>query len=75
LVFIKVKITPEVTSRKTSKAIIAELVRVHRNTDLATRLPVYDGGRNFYTAGLLPFTCKEFSVTLSEDDDATNGTR
>jgi len=71
----KVKITPEVTSRKTSKAIIAELVRVHRNTDLAARLPVYDGGRNLYTAGFLPFTHKEFSVTLCEDDDATSGTR
>ncbi|KAH1254297.1 Protein argonaute PNH1 [Glycine max] len=68
-------ITPEVTSRKTSKAIIAELVRLHRNTDLATRLPVYDGGRNLYTAGLLPFTYKVFNVTLSVDDDATGGTR
>jgi len=75
LIFIKVKITPEVTSRKTSKAIIAELVRVHRHTGLATRLPVYDGGRNLYTSGLLPFTHKEFNVTLSEDDDATSGTR
>ena len=28
--FVKVKITPEVTSRKTSKVIIAELVRLHR---------------------------------------------
>ncbi|KAH1246694.1 Protein argonaute PNH1 [Glycine max] len=68
-------ITPEVTSRKTSKAIIAELVRLHRNTELATRLPVYDGGRNLYTAGLLPFTYKEFNVTLSENDDVTCGTR
>lgn len=72
---VKVKITPEVTSRKTNKAIIAELVRLHRNTDLASRLPVYDGGRNLYTAGLLPFTYKEFNVTLSEDDFATGGTR
>lgn len=74
-VYVKVIITPEVTSRKTSKAIIAELVRLHRNTELATRLPVYDGGRNLYTAGLLPFTYKVFNVTLSVDDDATGGTR
>lgn len=73
--FVKVTITPEVTSRKTSKAIISELVRLHRNTDLGMRLPVYDGGRNLYTAGLLPFAYKEFSITLSRDDEGTGGTR
>ncbi|KAG5039315.1 hypothetical protein JHK85_011791 [Glycine max] len=70
-----VKITPEVTSRKTSKAIIAELVRLHRNTDLGMRLPVYDGGRNLYTAGLLPFAFKEFTILLSKDDEGTGSTR
>ncbi|KAL5183602.1 Protein argonaute PNH1 [Glycine soja] len=70
-----VKITPEVTSRKTSKAIIAELVRLHRNTDLAMRLPVYDGGRNLYTAGLLSFAYKEFTILLREDDEGTGSTR
>lgn len=66
---------PEVCSSKTRKAVISELVRVHKNTDLANRLPVYDGGRNLYTAGLLPFTYKEFSVVLSEEDYVTGGTR
>ncbi|KAK2367885.1 protein argonaute [Trifolium repens] len=70
-----VKITPEVSSSKTRKAVISELVRLHRNTDLAKRLPAYDGGRNLYTAGLLPFTYKEFSVILSEDDYVTGGIR
>ncbi|KAL5185987.1 Protein argonaute PNH1 [Glycine soja] len=70
-----VKITPEVTSRKTSKAIIAELVRLHRNTDLGMRLPVYDGGRNLYTAGLLPFAYKEFTILMSKDDEGTGSTR
>lgn len=70
-----VKITPEVTSRKTSKAIIAELVRLHRNTDLAMKLPVYDGGRNLYTAGLLSFAYKEFTILLREDDEGTGSTR
>ena len=73
--FVKVKITPEVTSRKTSKAIIAELVRLHRNTDLGMRLPVYDGGRNLYTAGLLPFAFKEFTILRSKDDEGTGSTR
>lgn len=67
--FVKVIITPEVTSPKTRKTIISELVRLHRNTELGKRLPVYDGGRNLYTAGLLPFAYKEFTILLSEDDD------
>ncbi|XP_004488421.1 protein argonaute PNH1-like isoform X2 [Cicer arietinum] len=70
-----VKIIPEVNSSKTRKAIISELVRIHRNTELGMRLPVFDGGINIYTAGLLPFTYKEFSVILSEDDYVTGGTR
>lgn len=73
--FVKVKITPEVTSRKTNKAIITELVRLHRSTDLGMRLPVYDGGRNLYTAGLLPFASKEFSIILSENDEGTGSIR
>jgi eukaryotic translation initiation factor 2C len=73
--FLKVKIIPEVSSSKTRKAVISELVRLHRNTDLAKRLPAYDGGRNLYTAGLLPFTYKEFSVILSDDDYVTGGIR
>lgn len=71
----KVKITPEVTCRKTRKAIIGELVRLHRNTELGMRLPVYDGGRNLYTAGLLPFAYKEFTILLSEDDEGTGSPR
>ncbi|RYR75812.1 hypothetical protein Ahy_A01g000394 isoform F [Arachis hypogaea] len=70
-----VKIIPEVRCRKTSKAIIAELVRVHKNTDLGMRLPVYDGGRNLYTAAMLPFTYKEFTILLTEDDESIGTTR
>ncbi|MCI47945.1 protein argonaute PNH1-like, partial [Trifolium medium] len=37
------------------------------------RLPVYDGGRNLYTAGSLPFTHKEFNiVVLNEDDEGAS---
>ncbi|MED6132618.1 Protein argonaute PNH1 [Stylosanthes scabra] len=68
-----VKIIPEVRCRKTSKAIIAELVRVHKNTELGMRLPVYDGGRNLYTAAMLPFTYKDFTILLTQDDDSNGG--
>ncbi|KAL1289465.1 hypothetical protein HN51_057570 [Arachis hypogaea] len=70
-----VKIIPEVRCRKTSKAIIAELVRVHKNTELGMRLPVYDGGRNLYTAAMLPFTYKEFTILLTEDDESIGTSR
>ncbi|KAE9601850.1 hypothetical protein Lal_00040839 [Lupinus albus] len=68
-------ITPEVTCRKRSKAIIAELVKLHRNTDLGKRLPVFDGRRNLYTAGLLPFRYKEFSILLNVEDEGIGSTR
>ncbi|KAJ7956624.1 Protein argonaute like [Quillaja saponaria] len=70
-----VEITPEFTSRKLNKAIIAQLVRLHKNTDLGMRLPVYDGGRNIYTAGLLPFTLKEFTIILSQENEGAGVTR
>lgn len=73
--FVKVDITPEVNSRKTRKAIIAELVRLHQNTELGKKLPVYDGAKSLYTAGLLPFEHKAFNIVLSEDDEGTCSTR
>ncbi|GFY96289.1 Stabilizer of iron transporter SufD / Polynucleotidyl transferase [Actinidia rufa] len=64
-----VKIKPEVNSTKLNKAIMAQLVKLHRDTDLGKRLPVYDGRAALYTAGLLPFTSKEFMVTLADEDE------
>ncbi|KDP32340.1 hypothetical protein JCGZ_13265 [Jatropha curcas] len=66
-----VEISPEVTSRKLSKAIMTQLVKLYRETDLGMRLPVYDGRRNLYTAKSLPFTCKNFTITLVHEDEAT----
>ncbi|XP_024966350.1 protein argonaute PNH1-like isoform X2 [Cynara cardunculus var. scolymus] len=64
-----VKVIPEVNSTKLNKAIMTQLVKVHRNTDLGMKLPVYDGRRALYTAGRLPFTSKGFTVTLVDDLD------
>ncbi|CAK9329549.1 unnamed protein product [Citrullus colocynthis] len=64
-----VKITPEVTSRKMKKNIMTELVKHYRSTELGMRLPVYDGGSNLYTAGLLPFISKEFTVILANEEE------
>ncbi|KAK7844698.1 protein argonaute 10 [Quercus suber] len=64
-----VKIDLEVTSHKLNKAIMTQLVKLHRKSDLGMRLPVYDGARNLYTAGFLPFTTKNFIIILSDDEE------
>ncbi|XP_031269949.1 protein argonaute PNH1-like [Pistacia vera] len=70
-----VKITPEVNSLKLNKAIMTQLVKLHRNSDLGMRLPVYDGGSTLYTAGMLPFTSKEFTVALVDQQRGTRYVR
>lgn len=72
---VQVTITPEVRSTILNRMIIAELVRVYRESDLGERLPVFDGGRSLYTAGELPFVCKEFNIKLVDEDDGTERPR
>jgi eukaryotic translation initiation factor 2C len=67
---LQVKITPESRSRSVNRAIVAELVRLYRASDLGMRLPAYDGRSNLYTAGRLPFDSREFVVRLAVDDDS-----
>ena len=71
--FLQVTITPEVSSRTVNRAIMAELVRLYRESDLGTRLPAYDGRKSLYTAGELPFVWKEFKIKLVDEDDGING--
>ncbi|KAL5983193.1 hypothetical protein ACLOJK_017277 [Asimina triloba] len=68
-----VSITPEVTSRDVCKAIIKELVTLYKRSHLGDRLPAYDGRKSLYTAGPLPFNSREFSVTLTPDDEGQRG--
>lgn len=44
------------------------LVKAYQQSHLAGRLPVYDGSKNLYTAGPLPFESQRFEVTLSDED-------
>jgi eukaryotic translation initiation factor 2C len=53
-----------------NRAIVAELVRLYRASDLGMRLPAYDGRSNLYTAGRLPFDAQEFVVRLAVDATA-----
>lgn len=68
-----VTITPEVTSRTMNRAIMAELVKLYKESELGMRLPAYDGRKSLYTAGEFPFSWKEFSVKLVDEDDGING--
>ncbi|KAK4478140.1 hypothetical protein RD792_017419 [Penstemon davidsonii] len=68
-----VTITPEVQSRTVNRAIIAELVKLYRDSDLRMRLPAYDGRKSLYTAGELPFSWKEFTIKLVYEEDNING--
>ncbi|XP_031476347.1 protein argonaute 10-like [Nymphaea colorata] len=68
-----VTITPEVVSRSVNRAIMADLVKLYRESDLGMRLPAYDGRKSLYTAGVLPFTSKEFIVKLVDEEDGVHG--
>lgn len=70
-----VTITPEVTSRGVNRAVMEQLVKLHRESHLGKRLPAYDGRKSLYTAGPLPFMSKEFKITLIDEDDGSGGQR
>nr|AVX29505.1 argonaute 1 [Lilium lancifolium] len=70
-----VTISPEVTSRGVNRAIMAQLVKLYKETNLGNRLPVYDGRKSLYTAGELPFTSQEFRITLLDEDDGSGAER
>ncbi|KAF9618614.1 hypothetical protein IFM89_002309 [Coptis chinensis] len=68
-----VTITPEVVSRSMNRTIMAELVKLYKESDLGMRLPAYDGRKCLYTAGELPFISREFSIKIVGEDDGING--
>lgn len=70
-----VSITPEVLSKAVTRDIMCQLVRQYRDSHLGKRLPAYDGSKSLYTAGPLPFTSKEFSVTLDNSDEPSGSAR
>ncbi|KAJ7570729.1 hypothetical protein O6H91_01G133100 [Diphasiastrum complanatum] len=70
-----VTITPEVASRGVNRAVMQQLVKLHRETSLGQRLPAYDGRKSLYTAGPLPFHSKEFQIVLPDEEDGGNASR
>lgn len=52
-----------------------QLVRHYKESYLGGRLPAYDGRKSLYTAGPLPFTSREFQITLIDEDDGSGTER
>uniref|UniRef100_A0ACD5W5V3 Uncharacterized protein n=1 Tax=Avena sativa TaxID=4498 RepID=A0ACD5W5V3_AVESA len=67
----EIKGKPEIPSRVVGRAVMEELVKLHKVSYLGGRLPAYDGSKSMYTAGALPFTSKEFHITLLDEDDGS----
>lgn len=63
------------TSRGVNRAVMEQLVKLYRESHLGRRLPAYDGRKSLYTAGPLPFTLKEFKITLIDEDDGSGAPR
>lgn len=64
-----VSFVPEIASKKVSREVITQLVRLHRETILGNSLPAYDGRKSLFTAGSLPFTSKDFIIKLEEKNE------
>ncbi|KAJ7947911.1 Argonaute family protein [Quillaja saponaria] len=64
-----VSITPEVTAKKVNRDVMSQLVKLYGESHLGNRFPAYDGRKNLYTAGPLPFTSKEFVVKIANKDE------
>ena len=54
---------------------MGQLVELYHESELGGRLPAYDGRKSLYTAGPLPFTSKEFVITLPDEEDGSGSTR
>lgn len=65
-------ISPEVSSRGVNRAVISQLVDLYKESLLGSKMPAYDGRKNLYTAGPLPFESKDFVIKLADRDGNAN---
>ncbi|PWA67118.1 Argonaute/Dicer protein, PAZ [Artemisia annua] len=70
-----VTITPEVTSRGVNRVVMAQLVKLYKESHLGKRLPAYDGRKSLYMAAPLPFVSKDLKFFFLDDDDGTGSAR
>ncbi|XP_050281799.1 protein argonaute 5-like isoform X2 [Quercus robur] len=57
-----------ITSKKVNWSVMTQLDTIYRESLFGNRRPAYDGRKNLYTAGALPFTSIELFVELQNDD-------
>lgn len=67
-----VSFAPEITSKKVSRDVINQLVKMHQESMLGNRIPAYDGRKSLYTAGPLPFTSKVFVINLVDENKGSS---
>ena len=63
------------SSKAVNRSIIAELVRLYKESDLGMRLPAYDGTKSLYIARTLPFSRRNFKIKVVDDKDGVNGSK
>jgi len=68
----QVSFAPEITSKKVSRDVINQLVKMHQESMLGNRIPAYDGRKSLYTAGPLPFTSKVFVIKLVDENKGSS---
>lgn len=67
-----VSISPEIASKKVSRDVMNQLVKMHQATMLGNLIPAYDGRKSLFTAGPLPFTSKVFVVNLVDGNGGSS---
>nr|GFB24401.1 protein argonaute 1 [Tanacetum cinerariifolium] len=70
-----VTLTPAATSRGVNRVVMAQLVKLYKESHLAKCLLAYDGRKSLYTAKPLSFVSKDFKSTLLDDDDRIGSER
>ncbi|XVE59479.1 hypothetical protein DITRI_Ditri05aG0049200 [Diplodiscus trichospermus] len=62
-----VSITPMSISKNLNRNIMEQLIKTYKESHLGHRCPAYDGQKNLYTAGALPFDSKVFVVKIIDE--------
>jgi len=65
----------KVVSWGVNKAIMEHLMKLYREITLGYRLHAYDGHKSLCIVGPLPFSSKEFQISLLGEDDNNNTQR
>ncbi|KAL5721685.1 hypothetical protein ACHQM5_005298 [Ranunculus cassubicifolius] len=65
-----VTIQPEIRVKTLNRSVMEQLAKSYKQSHLGNMLLAYDGESSFYTAKSLPFTSKEFQVSVPSEGGA-----